>query len=169
MPTWLEKMLSSRAHEYLSGLRFDPCAERRWCNIPLGGIYWSDEIPDFKELHRFSEEDRQGIYRLFSIRFQLWSGARLSAEDDIFWCYCERAYPECPIFRRTTLTPDDRKAQDECEAETIKAFDALFGGADKLEVKTGLNGEQVFSATYDLTRDDPPVPFWKRLLRRWKK
>jgi hypothetical protein len=161
-------MMSSHAHQYLSGLRFDPKAVRQCCMIPLGGIYWSDEIPDFDTLTQMQEDDRQCIYRLFSIRFRVWAKEKLSPEDDIFWCYCERTYPECPIVRRSILDPDDQKAQDECVAETIKGFDALFSGADKVEIEDGPHGTHDFSATFDLTKEDRPVSFWKRILRKWK-
>jgi hypothetical protein len=162
-------MISPLAHEYLSDLRFNPKAVRQCCVLPLGGIYWSDEIPDFKALVQMPADDQQCIYRVFGVRFRLWAGERLTSADDIFWCYCEKAYPECPILRRTALEPEDRKAQDECVAEAIEGFDALFAGADKVEVKSGPHGMDSFSATFDLTEDEPSVPFWKRLLRRWKK
>jgi hypothetical protein len=160
-------MILPHAHEYLGRLRFDQRAKRQCCLIPLGGIYWSDEIPDFQALLRVPDDERQSIYRLFSIRFRLWAKEVLSSDDDIFWCYCEKMYPECPILRRSTLGPEDQKAQDDCVAETIKGFDALFSGADKVEVKDGPHGMNSFSATFDLTKEDAPVPFWKRWLRRW--
>jgi len=96
---------------------------------------------------------------LFSIRFRLWANERLSSEDDIFWCYCAKAYPECPILRRTALNQDDQKAQDACVAETVEAFDALFANADKVEMKSGPHGMQSFSATFDLTKNDPRFRF----------
>jgi len=162
-------MIPPRAHEYLDGLRFDPHAKRQCCPIPLGGIYWSDEIPDFQTLLRVPDDERQSIYRLFGIRFRLWAKDVLSSDDDIFWCYCEKAYPQCPILRRSTLGPEDQKAQDECVAETIEGFDALFSGAEKVEMAEGPHGSQNFSATFDLTKESSPAPFWKRLWRRWTK
>lgn len=164
-----KETIPTTAHEYLSRLRFDPKAVRQCCIIPLGGIHWSDEIPDFKALVQMPEDARQCIYRLFSIRFRLWANEALSSDDDIFWCYSERAYPECPILKRTFLSPEDQKAQSECVAEAIEGFDALFSQADKVEIKDGPHGMQSFRATIDLTKQDRPVQLWKRILRLWKK
>ncbi|MGC4072773.1 MAG: hypothetical protein QM760_09675 [Nibricoccus sp.] len=162
-------MIPPQAHEYLSSLRIDPHATRQCCLIPLGGIYWSDEIPDFKALLRVPEDERQSINRLFGIRFRLWANEVLSSEDDIFWCYCKKTYPECPILQRSILSQEDQEAQDACVTETIVGFDALFSGAEKLEVKEGPHGTQSFSATFDLTKEVAPVPLWKRVWRRWTK
>ncbi len=62
-------MLSEGALEYLQTLSYDSDAEGRSCIIPLGGIYWADEIPDFHALLKVPKSDRDLIYRLFSIRF----------------------------------------------------------------------------------------------------
>ena len=159
-------MISPLAHEYLAGLRLDPHAKRQCCPIPLAGIYWSDEIPDFQALIQMPEDERQLVYRLFSIRFRLWGKEVLSSGDDIFWCSCERKYPECPILQRAVLSSEDQKAQDACVAETIAGFGALFSGADNVEVKDGPHGSQSFCATFDLTPDGASVPFWKRVWRR---
>lgn len=74
-------MLTAGALEYLRPLAFDPSAERLSCLIPMGGIYWSDEIPDFRTLMHVKESDRNQIYRLFSIRFKLWAGEELADDD----------------------------------------------------------------------------------------
>ncbi len=67
-------MLSDGAVKYLQPLRYDPNAERRSSTIPMGGIYWADEIPDFHALMDVPKHDRDVIYRLFTIRFKLWAG-----------------------------------------------------------------------------------------------
>jgi len=36
--------------------------------LPLGGIYWEDEMPDLRQIMKIHEEDRNQMFRLFSIR-----------------------------------------------------------------------------------------------------
>jgi hypothetical protein len=47
----------------------------------LGSIYWDDEMPDTAELVTLPEGDRNRILRLFSIRFKVWDGKRLSDDE----------------------------------------------------------------------------------------
>jgi hypothetical protein len=161
-------MLSGRAHDYLSKLRFDAHAERCLCAIPIGGIYWSDEIPDFAALLGIPEDDRMSIYRLFSIRFRLWRKEPLSSEDERFWHYCKEAFPECPILRRTELSPDERQAQDRFEAEMIEGFRELCTDADDVQIKSNAHGIESFSVRFNVARTRASVPLWRRLLRGLK-
>jgi len=144
-------MLSPGALRYLKPLRYDPGAARISCMIPMGGIYWTDEIPDFHALRALPEADRELIYRLFSIRFKIWAGHELDSDDQRFWDTARSQVPDYPVFHRTDLTPDDRAAQEAAEEDTVAALQALFGGAD--EVTVGEDGS--ISGTYDLTKDQP--------------
>jgi hypothetical protein len=118
-------MLSERAIAFLSPLRYEPNAERRSCILPLGGIYWEDEIPDFKVLLKIPEDDRNLIYRLFSIRFRIWEGAKLSECDQDFWDSARSQVPTYPLFQRLDLSADDRQAQAEVEQNAIEGFKTL--------------------------------------------
>src|SRR5437660_7298024 len=40
--------------------------------LPLGSIYWDDEIPDITQFVTLPEDDRSRILHLFSIRFKIW-------------------------------------------------------------------------------------------------
>jgi hypothetical protein len=77
-------MLTTESVNYLKPFVFREDAERLTCVHPLGGIYWADEIPNFKELTRIPEPDRIGIFHLFRIRFLIWNGDELSDDDKIF-------------------------------------------------------------------------------------
>jgi len=149
-------MLSDIAVNYLSPLEYRPDAERRSCVLPLGGIYWSDEIPDFRHLLEVPENDRNLIYRLFSIRFKIWDGDDLSGDDQQFWDTARSQVSGYPLFRRLQLSPEDRLAQDRMEQDALASLEALFAGAERIAITTDKHGFQSFSATFDLTKDDVP-------------
>jgi hypothetical protein len=161
-------MLSKAAIAFLSPLTYRANAERRSCLLPLGGIYWEDEIPDFDVLLELSERDRNLVYRLFSIRFKSWNGETLSDADQSFWVKARSQVPNYPLFQRLELSAEDQRAQDEVERDAVEGFRALFGDADEVKVTENEHGLMSFSATFDLTKDQPPVkekrPWWKRIL-----
>jgi hypothetical protein len=160
-------MLSARALDYLTPLTYRPNAERRSCVIPLGGIYWADEIPDFNALIKVPESDRNLIYRLFSIRFKIWGGEVLSNSDRRYWDEARSMVPDYPLFRRLQLSLDDQRAQEEVERDALEGFSTLFAEADAVMVTEHEHGVKSFSMTFDLTKDnDQPAkwrPWWKRL------
>ena len=159
-------MLSDAAIAYLSPLKYRVNAERRSCLLPLDGIYWADEIPDFNALLKIPEHDRTLIYRLFSIRFRIWDCETLSAADQQFWDTVRSKVPDYPLFQRLRLTADDRRAQDGVERNAINCFEALCVDADEVEVTENSHGMKSFSITFDLTKGETSVqgkrPWWKR-------
>lgn len=152
-------MLSNGALKYLRPLTFDSSAERRSCMIPMGGIYWSDEIPDFRALMDVPKSDRNLIFRLFSIRFKLWAGEQLSDADQSYWDAARTQVPDYPVFHRVQISADDRVAQAAAEQDALAGFEALLGDADEVTV----NNDGSFSATFDLTKDHQKS-FWQRFL-----
>lgn len=161
-------MLTERAVAYLQPLRFSNSAERKTCFIPLGGIYWEDEFPDFRKMMDLPEEDRSGIYRLLALRFKIWKGKELVGEDREFWDAARIQVPEYALFRRLKLSEEDRAAQEAIETEMQEVFELLFADADEVTI-TEKGGFQNVSATFDLTKERdmavPRKPWWKRLFR----
>jgi hypothetical protein len=160
-------MLSDRAIAFLQPLTFSKTALRKTCLIPLGGIYWDDEIPDFHKLMAMPEKDRSGIYRLLSIRFKIWDGVAPEGDDRKFWDAARAKVPEYALFSRLELSNEDRALQEEIEREVEEGFKCLLADADEVKV-TEQDGFKSFSATFDLTKEDdsriPKKPWWKRLL-----
>ena len=152
-------MLKNTAVEYLRGLTYDPSAERYSSILPLGAIYWSDEIPDFKALHELPEEVSDQIFRLMIIRLQVWDDETLSVEDQAFWDDALAQVPDSPLFQRLTLSGEDRAAQLETECSALEFIEQLAATADKFKI----DQDGSFSATYDLTKEDRQ-PVWKRVL-----
>lgn len=144
-------MLSKGALKYLKPLKYDPEAERRWSLVPLGGIFWADEIPDFRALSHLPKRDRDSIFRLFSISFRLWDGDELEEDEQAYWDAARTQVPDYPLFRRVDLSPDDRKAQAATRESTIEFFDAVATVADEVSI----SDDGTFSATIDLTKDEP--------------
>ena len=163
--------LSAIAAGYLSELTYRPDAERSICWIPLGGIYWQDELPDFWDFMKLPEEDRKQILRLFAIRFQLWDNTTSSEEDERFWNAATSQVPACPIFRRLELSADDRKSQNDVEQHFEEEFGALFSDADEVTLTDEGHGLQSFSARLDLSQNEliapSKKPWWERMFQ-WK-
>lgn len=158
-------MLPREAQNYLRSLRMDPNAQIWTSYIPLGGIFWSDEMPDSKEFGQLPEADQYAIYRLFSIRFSLWHQRPLNSDDENYWRCCCEAFPDCPIMKRTALSPELYEAQTRVEAEIAEEMGWLFGGGDNVKIESPAPGVQTYSLTIDLTKDKAPPPsIWKRLL-----
>jgi len=146
-------MFTERATQYLEGGVFDPAAERDQSIVPLGGIYWKDEIPDWDRFLELSEADQMAILRLFSIRFQLWAGQELSADDAAYWGGARSLFPGCPIFQRLKLSAEEEQAQEVARTEVLKCFDAMFSGATDVTI-TENNGITRISGTHKLKNED---------------
>jgi hypothetical protein len=137
----------------LNSLRFRADAKRKVCLIPLGSIYWEDEMPDLLDLVKLDADEQNAIWRLFGIRFKIWDGERLSADDAEFWEAARSEVSDWALFRRVTLSADDREARAKAESDVEREFAALFGSADQVELTDKGHGLQEFSATFDLTKN----------------
>jgi hypothetical protein len=144
------QMLTEGALGYFRSLKYDPNAERRLSIMPLGGIFWVDEIPDFRALSGLARADRDAIHRLFAIRFKLWDGEELEDDDRAYWDAVCAEVPGCPVIHRVDLSPDDRKAQAAVEKETLAFADAVASVADDVSV----SDDGGFVATIDLTKEE---------------
>ncbi len=146
-------MLTKGAIDYLTPLTYLKSAERLSCYLPLGGIYWADEIPDFEVFTQLAEEDRIGILRLFRIRFALWNGHELNDDETAFLEAARKLVPDYGLFQRLELSPGDRLAHEQMEQEVIGFFLDLAGddgeivvteeaGLHRLQVKWPNQGDQ---------------------------
>jgi hypothetical protein len=158
-------MLSTTTLEYLSTLTYRADAKRAVCWLPLGGIYWDDELPDIPTLMNIPEEDRIKIFRLFGVRVRIWRGDPLPFEDQQFWDTAQSLVPGWAFFRRQRVAADDQLAQDQAEKATTEALEAWFADADHAEI-TEKDGIQSFSLTFDLAKLQQMPSFWERIFRR---
>jgi hypothetical protein len=147
-------MLSQTAIDFLSPLTYQVNAKRQFCFLPLGGIYWEDEIPDHRALLNLPERERNMVYRLFSIRFKIWNGEKLSAGDQNYWDEARMQVPKYALFQRLRLSDEDRQAQETVERELLKGFDELIADADEIKKTDNEQGMWGFSATFEVAKDE---------------
>lgn len=152
-------MISAEAIAYLAALPYRADAARQSSILPLGGIYWEDEIPDFGALSQLPEAARDEVFRLFSIRFKIWCGEPLSHDDDTYWSTVRSAVPGYGVFHRTSLSPEDRSEQEATEKQALKFFEELAANSDFRITGTG-NGSISWRASLPVH-----VPWWTRLWR----
>jgi hypothetical protein len=166
-------MLSEETLTHLSALTYRPDAKRQVCILPLGSVYWDDELPQMGKFAAFPEPDRNEILRVFAIRLKVWDRQVLSDEDRQFWESVRSAAPNWAIFRRLDLSGTDRQAREEIERGCAKEFEEFLASADEVSVGEPKNGMQSFSATFKLNRDEASQPenesWWKRVSSKVKR
>ncbi len=154
---------------FLSTLIYRADAERQICWLPLGGIYWDDELPDIRHLMEIPEDDRNQIFRLFSIRLRLWKGEALPDVEQQFWDTTYSHVPSWVFFRRQQISEDDQHAQEQAEQAATDALEVLLADADLASIREK-DGVQEFSATFDLTKRPTPAKkkrsWWERIFAR---
>jgi hypothetical protein len=165
----MSNVLAKTTITMLSALTYRVDAKRQVCLLPLAGIYWDDELPDLRELFKISEDDREQIFRLLGLRYQIWKGEVLTDEERQFWQNMQSLIPTWAFFERQEVTPEDLQAQDDASRSTTEVLQAWFADADEVSV-TEKMGVQRFSLKFDLTKGDGPVSkrrsWWGRVFRR---
>jgi hypothetical protein len=84
--------------------------------IPLGSIYWEDEMPDFQDERKLSLAERRAIYRLFAIRFKIWDDKTLSPDEQTFWDTARAEAPNWALFHRLALSVEEHHTRKQAEA-----------------------------------------------------
>jgi hypothetical protein len=123
-------MLSETAVKELAGLAFKADAEWMVNVLPLGSVYWADEMPDIRQLVHCQEQDRKEILQMFGIRLKVWDGKVLSDDEARLWESMRDQVPSWPLFRRLKLTEDRRVAWRKAEKQVAQEFEALSDDAD---------------------------------------
>ena len=119
----LPHMLSEAAVNVLSSLTYQPDAELLFNVLPFGTVYWADEIPDIRQFVHCLEQDRAEIFRMFSIRQELWNAEALFDRDREFWDSIRAQVPTWPLFRRLELTDEHQLARQKAELQVAQEFD----------------------------------------------
>jgi hypothetical protein len=160
--------LSPAVVALLSPFVYRQDAARQICLIPLGGLYWEDEMPEMLELFKLAPDDRHQVFRLFGIRYTLWDGGTLDEDDQQFWDGARSQIPLWALFHRVEISAADRQAYEKAQQTVIDEFESLSADADTVTVSDRGHGIQSFSATFDLTKTEPIAPkkkpWWKRML-----
>jgi hypothetical protein len=143
-------MFSDKTIEIITSLRFDPDAETVSCLLPLGSIFWSDELPRWKFLAFAEGPDRDVIMRLFAIRINYWNTGQIVDEDKSVWDAAKQQFPDWPFFRRLHLTAAQRREHESTQRQLENLFDELTTGADEFVFSEGPKGFSSFSATFNV-------------------
>jgi hypothetical protein len=110
----------------LSALPYRPDAEWGVNILPLGSVYWKDELPEMRDM--LDTQDMRTVLRMFGIRLQLWDNEVLSAEDRELWDAVQRQVPDWALFKRLSLSDEQRASRQQAEQQVQQEFDSL--GAD---------------------------------------
>jgi hypothetical protein len=92
--------------------------------LPLGSIYWHDELPDTLDLLK-RPEDMSIIYAMFAIRLKLWDNEVLSTQDRDMWNAVQQQVPNWALFSRLSLSDEQRLARENAEQQVEKEIESL--------------------------------------------
>lgn len=107
----------------INALRYDQKAEIIYCPLPLGSIYFSDEVPDGLLPERVA--DFIQVMQVLGIRANFWNGLALSEEDQAIWEEANQRFSDWPIFNRLELTSEQRRAHAGVLEDVEAAFASL--------------------------------------------
>lgn len=142
-------MFSEKTVQIISSLHFDSNAETIYSLLPLGSIFWSDELPPLKFL-AFGPDGKR-IMQLFALRIKFWETGEIPAEDLSFWEHAQRQFPEWPFFCRLELTPAQHQQHIDAQRQMENFFDELSTLGDDFVFSEGTDGFNSFSATFNLS------------------
>jgi len=92
--------------------------------LPLGSIYWQDELPEILDLLK-RPDDMSIIYAMFAIRLKLWDGEPLSPQDRDMWNSVQQQVPNWALFSRLSLSDEQRLARENAERQVEKEIESL--------------------------------------------
>lgn len=144
------KMLSGNAANIIQALAFDAHAETIHCLLPLGSIFWSDELPSLRFLAFNDAADRNAVMRLFAIRINYWNTGEMRPEDKSFWDAAQKQFPNWALFRRMHLTEAERLKHEKVQKQAEDFFDVIISASDEVTLSENENGVTSFSATINI-------------------
>jgi len=160
-------MLSPSAVAYFSPLKYRADAARRTSWLPLSGICWEDELPNFQDLMHMPEPDQRLMARLFCIRIRIWKGEAVSDEDRSLWEDVHSQLPDWAFFQRLTISAEDQKDQTAAEQAGECVFEGLAAVFSDECTITQKGGVAQFSATWKVPEEKGSAKkkqhWWRRI------
>jgi hypothetical protein len=117
-------MLSEKIVAAIAALRYQSDAKWEVNILPFGSIYWKDEMPEIGDLFD-KPDDMAVIFRIFGMRLKLWDGELLNAQDQQLWDAVRAQVPNWGLFRRLSLSEEQRLARQEAERQVEQEFESL--------------------------------------------
>jgi hypothetical protein len=124
-------MLSERMVAVLSALPYRPDAEWAVNILPFGSVYWKDEMPEMRDM--LDLQDMTTVLRMFGIRLQLWDNEVLNAEDRQLWDSVKRQVPDWALFKRLSLSDEQRAEREKAEQQVQRELESLDAGHDEAQ------------------------------------
>ena len=119
-------MLSKRMVAVLSALPYRADAEWGVNILPFGSVYWKDEMPEMRDM--LDMQDMRTVFRMFGIRLQLWDNEVPNAEDRQLWDTVKGQVPEWALFKRLSLSDEQKAAREKAEQHVHQEFESLDAG-----------------------------------------
>ena len=125
-------MLSEKIVAVIAALPYQPDAEWEVNILPFGSIYWKDEMPSIRDLFD-KPDDMAIIFKIFGMRITLWDGEALSPEDQRLWDAVKDQVPNWALFRRLSLSDEQRLARQKAERQVEHEFESLGSDPDAVQ------------------------------------
>ncbi len=117
-------MLSEKIVAVLAAMPYQPDADWEVNILPFGSVFWKDEMPPIRDLF-----DRPGdmgiIHAMFGLRLKMWDGETLNPQDQELWDAVRRQVPQWALFKRLSLTDEQRLAREKAEGQVEQAFESV--------------------------------------------
>jgi hypothetical protein len=65
------------------------------------------------------------IHAMFGLRLKIWDGETLSPQDQELWDAVRRQVPHWALFKRLSLTDEQRLAREKAERQVEQAFESI--------------------------------------------
>ena len=124
-------MLSQRMVAVLSALPYRSDSEWEVNILPFGSVFWKDEMPDIRDM--LDPQDVTTVLRMFAIRLQLWDNEVPNAEDLQLWDAVQRQVPDWALFKRLSLSDEQRAAREKAEQQVEREFESLGDDHDEAQ------------------------------------
>jgi hypothetical protein len=117
-------MLSEKIVAILAAMPYQPDAEWEVNILPFGSVFWKDEMPAIRDLLD-RPEDMEIIHVMFGLRLKVWDGEPLNPQDQELWDAVRRQVPDWALFKRLSLTNEQRLARERAEQQVEQEFESI--------------------------------------------
>jgi len=115
-------MLSEKTVKALTNLKYRSDSDWSVNILPFGSIFWHDEMLKMADLLE-QEGDSLIIHRMFAIRIKIWDGEVLDDQERKIWDSVKLQLPDWALFKRLTLSPEQKLAREQAERQVEQAFE----------------------------------------------
>jgi hypothetical protein len=91
--------------------------------ISFQAVPRKDELPELRDM--LNVPDMLTVFRMFGIRAQLWDDEALSQEDLQLWDAVQNQVPEWALFKRLSLSDEQRATREKAEQQVQQEFESL--------------------------------------------